>query len=48
LEQIKERIDRLSALKAEIERMIEACGGRKVSECRILESLAGHGIDPHR
>ena len=47
LEQIKERIDRLSALKTELERMIEACRGRKISECRILEALAGHGIDPH-
>jgi DNA-binding transcriptional MerR regulator len=51
LEQIKERIDRLSALKAELERMIDACRGRKISECRILETLAdpshGHGIGPH-
>jgi DNA-binding transcriptional MerR regulator len=51
LEEIKERIERLRALKAELERMIEACRGRKVSECRILETLAdqarGHGINPH-
>ena len=51
LEEIKERIDRLAALKAELERMIEACRGRKISECRILETLAdqthGHGINPH-
>ena len=47
LEQIKERIDRLSALKTELERMIEACKGRQISDCRILETLAGHSIDPH-
>src|SRR5918994_4053441 len=40
LEEIKERIERLRALKAELERMIETCRGRKVSECRILETLA--------
>ena len=50
LQEIKERIERLSALKAELERMIEACRGRKTSECRILETLAdplhGRGINP--
>lgn len=51
LEHIKERIDRLSALKAELERMIETCKGRKISDCRILETLADQshhpGVNPH-
>jgi DNA-binding transcriptional MerR regulator len=47
LDQIKERIDRLSALMSELERMIGACRGRKISECRILEALAGDSIDLH-
>jgi DNA-binding transcriptional MerR regulator len=50
LQEIKERIEQLSALEAELERMIEACRGRKISECRILETLAdrlhGKGINP--
>lgn len=40
LEQVNKRMARLTALKAELERMIESCGGRNVSNCRIVETLA--------
>ena len=40
LEHVNERIARLSALKAELERMIEICSGGKISNCRIIETLA--------
>jgi DNA-binding transcriptional MerR regulator len=50
LERIKERIDRLSALKEELERVIETCKGRTIADCRILEALAdqshGHRVNP--
>ncbi len=37
---VEQRIARLSALKAELARMIEACDGGCVSECRVVEALA--------
>ncbi|MEZ5936234.1 MAG: helix-turn-helix domain-containing protein [Alphaproteobacteria bacterium] len=40
LEQVNKRMARLMALKAELERMIESCGDRKISNCRIVETLA--------
>ncbi len=40
LEQVNKRMARLTALKAELERMIESCDGRKISNCRIVETLA--------
>ncbi len=40
LEQVNKRMARLTALKVELERMIESCSGRKVSNCRIVETLA--------
>lgn len=42
LNDVKERITRLSRLKAELERMIEDCRGGQMSSCRILETLADH------
>ncbi len=51
LRRINEHIARLSALKMELERMISACRGGQVSECRIVETLAdqshGHCLNAH-
>lgn len=37
---VRERIERLQALEAELSRMIDACGCGRVAECRIIEALA--------
>ena len=42
LDDMKRRIARLTALKSEMERMIEACDGGRVEQCRIIEILADH------
>jgi DNA-binding transcriptional MerR regulator len=42
LEDVDRRIARLTSLKQELERMIAACGGGRVGECRIIETLADH------
>jgi len=39
LEDVNRRITRLSALKNELERMIEECKGGKIADCRIIGSL---------
>lgn len=46
LETLKERMDSLSALIAELERIIEACKGGNISECRIIGSLATPSSGP--
>jgi DNA-binding transcriptional MerR regulator len=43
LEDVKARIQRLEALKQELERMITQCSHGKVSQCRVIEVLADHG-----
>ncbi|NNE85869.1 MAG: helix-turn-helix domain-containing protein [Alphaproteobacteria bacterium] len=51
LADVDRRIDALTRLKAELERMIGECEGGKVTDCRIMESLADHPhnlcLDPH-
>lgn len=37
---IDQRIAQLTALRAELTRMIDACSGGRVADCRILESLS--------
>ncbi len=36
------RITSLSALKGELERMVEMCRGGKIGDCRVIEVLADH------
>jgi DNA-binding transcriptional MerR regulator len=40
---IDRRIDQLAALRAELQRMVDACGHGKVSECRVIETLTDRG-----
>ncbi|WP_181702963.1 MerR family transcriptional regulator [Chthonobacter albigriseus] len=47
LQDVKERIARLNALKAELERMIEGCSHGTVAECRVIEVLADHAKCGH-
>jgi len=43
LKAVEARIRRLEALRAELNRMIGACSGGAVSDCRVLEVLRDHG-----
>ncbi|GJL96263.1 MAG: MerR family transcriptional regulator [Hyphobacterium sp.] len=43
---IEDRIQQLSALKAELDRVIDGCGQRKVGDCNVLQSIAGRMPDP--
>jgi DNA-binding transcriptional MerR regulator len=43
LGEIDRRIASLTALKAELTRMIDECGHGRVCDCRIIEALADHG-----
>ena len=40
LAEVEERIASLSALRTELERMIEECACGRVAECRVIETLA--------
>ena len=42
LDEVNLRIDRLQALKAELERMVHACQGGKVGNCRVIDTLSDH------
>lgn len=40
LGEIDRRLAQLTALRAELQRMIEACGRGRVDDCRIIQTLA--------
>jgi DNA-binding transcriptional MerR regulator len=40
--EIDRRIASLTALKAELSRMVDECGHGRVCDCRIIEALADH------
>lgn len=40
LDAVEQRIVRLQALKAELERMLEQCRGGKIADCRVIEVLS--------
>ena len=42
LTEVQQRIDSLTALKAELEAMIESCRHGEIAECRVIEILADH------
>lgn len=46
LEEVKDKIARLTALRDELETMV-TCDHRRISECRIIEVLADHGKCRH-
>lgn len=43
LVEIDRRIASLTALRAELARMVDECGHGRVCDCRIIEALADHG-----
>jgi DNA-binding transcriptional MerR regulator len=49
LVEVEQRIASLTALKAELERMVAGCEHGLVGECRVIEILADHGkcLHPH-
>ena len=44
LEAVKARIARLTALKAELERMITQCAQGTIEDCRVIEVLSDHAL----
>jgi DNA-binding transcriptional MerR regulator len=44
---VEQRIRSLSALKQELEMMIEGCSHGRVAECQVIEVLADHGRCMH-
>jgi DNA-binding transcriptional MerR regulator len=47
LADVVQRIRSLTALKAELELMVEGCRHGKVGECRVIEVLADHSQCEH-
>lgn len=42
LAEIDSKLARLTALRAEVARMVEACAHGRIAECRVIEVLADH------
>jgi DNA-binding transcriptional MerR regulator len=42
LRTITSRIERLTALKAEVEQMISACAKGRIAKCRVIDVLSHH------
>ncbi|PHR67658.1 helix-turn-helix domain-containing protein [Alcanivorax sp.] len=47
LEQVKNRIKRLHAMRDELERMLGQCQIGRVADCRIIETLSDHELCDH-
>lgn len=41
---VGQRIARLTALKAELERMLVRCAGGSIADCRVIEVLGNHSL----
>ena len=48
--EVDRRIGQLTALRTELQRMVDACGHGRVGDCRVIETLANHQPceRPHR
>lgn len=44
LEAVRRRIAMLESLRVELERMLEHRHGRRIRECRVIATLADHGL----
>lgn len=42
LEEVNQRIEKLKSLSSEMQRMLDACKGGLIAECRIIEALADY------
>jgi DNA-binding transcriptional MerR regulator len=47
LEAVNRRIAMLSSLRAELERMLRHGHGNRIRECRVIATLADHGLCTH-
>lgn len=47
LAEVEQRIHSLTALKAELELMVDGCSHGRVATCRVIEVLADHGQCAH-
>ncbi len=45
--EVDRRIGHLVALRAELQRMVDACGHGRVGDCRVIETLANHDHREH-
>lgn len=43
LKAIDDKIARLQAMREELARMLDACSGGRIAECRVIDVLADHG-----
>ncbi len=41
LEQVENKLHQLNGIRRELERMVAACSGGRVADCRILDAIAG-------
>ena len=48
LVEVEHRIANLTALKAELQRMVTSCSHGRVDQCRVIEALADRGQSQHR
>ena len=44
LAEVESRLTRLTALKAELERMVVQCAGGRIADCRVIEVLGDHSL----
>ena len=44
LQEVEARIERLTRLRDELKRMVEACQGGTAAECRVLQVVGDHGL----
>jgi DNA-binding transcriptional MerR regulator len=44
LGEVERRIVQLKALRKELRRMLEECRHGRISDCRVIETLAEHGV----
>jgi hypothetical protein len=49
LSEVDRRIEQLiiTFLRAELQRMVDACGDGRVGECRVIETFADHSRSEH-
>jgi hypothetical protein len=45
---VNRRIERLTALRVELERMLESCKHGEAADCRVLHALSDHAACGHR
>jgi DNA-binding transcriptional MerR regulator len=44
LAEIDSKIERLSGLRKEMQRLIRSCGQGRIADCRVIGALAEHGV----